>query len=157
LNVTAVSKDELVFSRCPTSWNASVVNWTPTLSSGAYVWKVIAADLTGNQAEKELFFRVEGDMQLLSVANHPNPFPKETFFTYVLTQTAPVTIKIYSSSGRLIALLKDIQSRQGYNEVLWDGTDKEGEEVANGVYFYQLIVTTKTGKLEKMGKVAKIK
>jgi len=158
LNGEEISKDELVFSHNLSRVNASVVNLTPTLSSGNYVWKVIASDLTGNQAEEELSFRVTQEM-LLSIANHPNPFEQETIFTYVLTQAAlSVVIKIYSSSGRLIALLEDAPGRQGYNEILWDGTDKEGEEVANGIYFYHLvIITEEEGKFKKMGKLAKIK
>jgi flagellar hook assembly protein FlgD len=68
-----------------------------------------------------------------------------------------VSIKIYSSSGRLIQHIQDAYQGQLYNEVSWDGRDKNGENVANGVYFYKIIVRTYDGRFSRIGKLALIR
>jgi hypothetical protein len=162
MNGSDVKSEELSFSRSPSPANATVVTYTPTLDIGDYLFAVEAADVNGNFAREELSFRVGGELKLLNVANHPNPFnppaDKETRFTYVLTQPVEdVVIKIYSSSGRLIHQIQDASQRQGYNEVPWDGKDEDGEDLANGVYFYKIIVQMQDGKLSRIGKLAVIR
>jgi len=162
MNGSLVKSEELSFSRSPSPSNATVVTFTPTLNIGDYLFAVEAADVNGNFAREELSFRVGGELKLLNVANHPNPFnppaDKETRFTYILTQPVEdVVIKIYSSSGRLIHQIQDASQRQGYNEVPWDGKDEDGEDLANGVYFYKIIVQTQEGKLSRIGKLAVIR
>ena len=158
INGKPVETVDLTISRSPSPMNAMMVAYTPTLDAGDYLFAVEASDTSGNIAQKELSFRVGGELKILNIANHPNPFSKETYFTYVITQPVEnVAIKIYSSSGRLIAQLKDAPSRTGYNEILWDGKDKSGADVANGVYFYKIIVETEDGKLSQIGKLAVIR
>ena len=54
---------------------------------------------------------------------------------YELTQQAHVCVKIYTSAGRLIRVLRE-EGRPGENSTLvWDGRDETGDPVANGVYF----------------------
>jgi len=164
INDKSIESEELIFSRSPSPANAVVVDFTPTLDMGNHLFVVQASDVSGNADEEELSFQVGGEFKLLNVANHPNPFnpsaDKETRFTYVLTQPVEdVSIKIYSSSGRLIYHIQfpDATRRQGYNEVPWNGKDKNSEEVANGVYFYKIIVQTDDGKLSRIGKLAVIR
>lgn len=133
--------------------NVTMVSLSPTLKAGNYHLRVNAFDLCGNSSEETLSFDVGGDMKLLKVSNHPNPFADETYFTYVLLDEADeVKIKIYTTSGRLIAQL-DAPKRLGYNEILWKGRDKDDEDVANGVYFYKIIVKTEKEKLSHIGKL----
>ena len=149
---------DLTISRSPSHMNAMVVAYTPTIDAGNYLFAVEASDTSGNAAKEELSFRVGGELKILNIANHPNPFSKETYFTYVITRPVEnVSIKIYSSSGRLIAELEDALIRTGYNEILWDGKDESGADVANGVYFYKIIVETQDGKLSQTRKLAVIR
>ncbi|MFH1860884.1 MAG: C25 family cysteine peptidase [bacterium] len=75
--------------------------------------------------------------------NYPNPFNPETWIPYSLNRQCYVAIKIYNLSGQLIRTL-DIGTRDagGYisreRAAYWDGKNTDGEEVASGVYFYQL-------------------
>jgi len=157
LNSKPVEENDLNIHRSLVPSNATVVKFSPTLKDGHYKFLVEAYDLSGNVGTESLSFRVGGEVRLFNVANHPNPFAKETYFTYVLTQPADdVLIKIYTTSGRLIAQI-DGTTRLGYNEMLWDGKDKEDAEVANGTYFYKIIAKTEGGKLEKVGKLAVIR
>ena len=52
------------------------------------------------------------------------------------------------------AYLEESTAQQGYNEVFWDGKDKNGDSLANSVYFYKIIVKTEEGRFSKIGKMA---
>lgn len=85
---------------------------------------------------------------LREVANHPNPFGSATNFIYTIdneADVAEVTISIYTVGGRLIRLLEGT-TNINYNHVLWDGTDEQGDQVANGVYLYVIDVRSWEGE-----------
>ncbi len=99
---------------------------------------------------------------MLQFYNYPNPFKDKTEFTFeVRGILAPeeVKIKVFSVAGRLIRELiipgSDLQI--GFNRIAWDGKDQDGDEIANGVYFYKLI--SKHGDETKVTtqKLAKLK
>jgi hypothetical protein len=75
--------------------------------------------------------------------NYPNPFNPETWVPYLLVEPANATLKIYSTTGKLVRTLdlgyKDagIYLNKG-NAAYWDGKDEHGDSVASGVYFYSL-------------------
>lgn len=81
------------------------------------------------------------DILLTDVVNYPNPFRNETRFTFQTNVPgAQVKIKIYTVTGRLIQELEGV-SVMGYNdEIQWDGRDRDGDEIANGVYLYKIII-----------------
>ncbi|MDI6781579.1 MAG: FlgD immunoglobulin-like domain containing protein, partial [bacterium] len=77
--------------------------------------------------------------------SYPNPFNPECWIPYELSEQAHVVIRIYNISGQLIKTLDEgvkdagaytTQSRAAY----WDGHNDDGQEVASGVYIYQLQV-----------------
>ena len=75
--------------------------------------------------------------------NFPNPFNPETWIPYQLPQNANVTIWIYNANGQLVRTLSvGNRSIGAYvtkeSAAYWDGKDSLGENVASGVYFYQL-------------------
>ncbi len=76
--------------------------------------------------------------------NYPNPFNPETWIPYHLMDANNVSIRIYSTAGQLIRTLDlgyrnagvySSQSKSAY----WDGRNEAGEQVASGVYFYNII------------------
>ena len=76
--------------------------------------------------------------------NYPNPFNPETWIPYQLSEDSDVSISIYESTGKLVRTLTlgyqpagfyHSQARAAY----WDGRNGFGEQVASGVYFYQLM------------------
>ncbi|MFO7889503.1 MAG: FlgD immunoglobulin-like domain containing protein [bacterium] len=80
--------------------------------------------------------------------NTPNPFNPETMIKFEIPKTSPVDLSIYNSSGQHIrTLVNDMRSRGTYN-IMWDGTNKLGESVSSGIYFYIL----KAGSVLKMRK-----
>ncbi|HEX9655236.1 MAG TPA: FlgD immunoglobulin-like domain containing protein, partial [bacterium] len=81
-----------------------------------------------------------------------------TTFTFVSSQDAEVTIKIYTVAGQLIQTLANRFARSGFNMIEWDGRDVAGDLPANGVYLYKLIARsaadTDASQKEIIGKLA---
>ena len=87
-------------------------------------------------------------------ANFPNPFNPETWIPYELATDTDVRITIYSAQGVVIRTLQLGQQSAGYytdreRAAYWDGRNAFGEQVASGVYFYQLETDTMSA-LRKM-------
>ena len=79
--------------------------------------------------------------------NYPNPFNPETWIPYQLSKDSPVSLSIYDSTGLLVRTLSlGMQSAGFYNSrdraAYWDGRNHAGEQVASGLYFYQLTTPT---------------
>jgi serine protease AprX len=75
--------------------------------------------------------------------NHPNPFNPTTVIVFKIQNSRfkiPVrtTLKIYNILGQLVRVLVDEEKLSGTYQVIWDGKDDDGKDVASGIYFYQL-------------------
>jgi hypothetical protein len=70
--------------------------------------------------------------------NYPNPFNKNTIIDYSLMNPAHVTLKVFNLRGEVVAILVDQPQTVGSHQVTWHGDNSRGEEVASGIYFYQL-------------------
>jgi len=75
--------------------------------------------------------------------NYPNPFNPETWIPYQLANASDVQITIYDTKGIVVrSLLLGHQAAGYYTDrnrgAYWDGRNGLGENVASGVYFYQL-------------------
>ena len=81
--------------------------------------------------------------ETLLFSNYPNPFNPETWIPYQLAHDADVQILIYDVHGTMVRRLKLGHRSAGFytsrnRAARWDGRNSFGEDVANGVYFYQL-------------------
>ncbi|MYF97711.1 T9SS type A sorting domain-containing protein, partial [Candidatus Poribacteria bacterium] len=90
----------------------------------------------------------------LLLENYPNPFNPETWIPYQLAKPSDVNITIYDIRGQVVRELQLGHQQAGYytsrsRAAKWDGKNKFGERVANGVYFYQLR-TDRVSPLRKM-------
>lgn len=71
--------------------------------------------------------------------NSPNPFNPRTTIAFSMSETAPVTLRVYDVGGRLIAtLLEGAQFGPGRHETVWDGRDFDGRAAAAGKYIYRI-------------------
>ena len=80
-------------------------------------------------------------------ANYPNPFNPETWIPYELVTDTHVRITIYNTQGVVIRSLQFGHQSAGYytdrdRAAYWDGRNALGEQVASGLYFYQLETDT---------------
>ncbi len=86
--------------------------------------------------------------QFILNQNYPNPFNPSTVISYQLSTVSHVTLKIYDALGREVkTLINDEEESPGTHSVVWNGTDRQGDCVSSGVYFYQL--TTDEGTQTK--------
>jgi photosystem II stability/assembly factor-like uncharacterized protein len=70
--------------------------------------------------------------------NYPNPFNPNTNIRYTLPKNSFVSLKVYDILGKEVATLVNEQLNPGTYEVVFDGTN-----YPSGVYFNQLIVSSK--------------
>lgn len=68
----------------------------------------------------------------------PNPSSGNTTITYSMHEKNHVSIKIYDMQGILINTILNIIQAPGKYQISWNGTDKNGRFVNNGIYFIQL-------------------
>jgi hypothetical protein len=68
--------------------------------------------------------------------NYPNPFNPETKINYQLPKNANVSLKIYNMLGQLVIKLVDERQSAGFKSVSWNGKDRFGNQVGNGIYIY---------------------
>ena len=137
---TPISETEYRLSNVSGSNQVSLNYQSPELEPGTYRVRLNASDLEGNASEEEMEFRVHKILQLLKAMNYPNPFGDETVITCELTGAADeMTVKIYSLSGRLVREFTE-PARAGFTMIPWDGQDRDGDEVANAVYYCKIRV-----------------
>ena len=53
-------------------------------------------------------------------------------------RAALVSVRIFTIAGRLVRVLPPVPCGFDYNQLEWDGRDKDGQPLANGVYLYKL-------------------
>jgi hypothetical protein len=76
--------------------------------------------------------------------NYPNPFNPTTTIEYSLPERGHVKIEIFNLLGQKVRTLIDEPKTAGNYEVIWDGKDDNGSEVASGVYLCKLQVRDKS-------------
>src|SRR5690606_25412351 len=79
---------------------------------------------------------------------YPNPFSTQVTVAVTLAEGAEASdlkVQIYNAMGQLVRTLRLSQAGfvQAF-EIVWDGTNDAGQQVANGTYF--LVVQTPTGQ-----------
>lgn len=140
----------------PSSRNFAEVELQTNLKEGPHHLRIVVSDSAGLKGEDRIQFHIQkNELSIASVMNYPNPMRDKTYFTYELSQPAEVTIKIFTISGRLIQILNDY-SMVLFNTIEWDGRDKDGDRIANGVYLYKVIAKAASQTKEIIEKLAKI-
>jgi len=81
---------------------------------------------------------------LILSQNYPNPFNKITTIIYKIPQFKStsnrfkVNLSIYDILGNRIRILVNEIQKPGTYRVYWDGKDQQGNDIASGIYFYEL-------------------
>jgi hypothetical protein len=70
--------------------------------------------------------------------NTPNPFNPSTRVAYSLPDASHVRLAIFNVLGQHVVDLVNGNQEAGEYEIVWDGKDKVGSQVASGVYFYKI-------------------
>lgn len=72
--------------------------------------------------------------------NYPNPFNAQTQIKYLLANKheQETRLVIFDLLGRHIRTLVNKKQPAGTYQVIWDGKDDEGKEIARGIYYYRI-------------------
>jgi flagellar hook assembly protein FlgD len=70
--------------------------------------------------------------------NYPNPFNPKTTISYTIAKANIVNLSIFSINGTLVKELVNGYMPSGDHALEWDGSDKNNNRVASGVYLYRL-------------------
>lgn len=71
--------------------------------------------------------------------NYPNPFNPSTTIEFTLPINKAISLKVYNTLGQEVKTLISSQPyAAGTHQTQWDGTNNNGQQVASGVYIYQL-------------------
>ncbi len=69
--------------------------------------------------------------------NYPNPFNPVTIIFFESPKAVQIILAIYNLRGQLIRTLVS-EALPGRQQVIWDGRDNNGRDVASGIYIYKL-------------------
>ncbi len=70
--------------------------------------------------------------------NYPNPFNPQTQIEYYVPRDGHIKLEIFNLLGQRIQTIVDQEQKRGTHVVTWDGTNGQGNSVANGIYLYQI-------------------
>jgi hypothetical protein len=70
--------------------------------------------------------------------NYPNPFNISTRTRFELPEAAEVILTVFDLAGREVQQLKAATLPAGRNELIWNGQNREGQELSSGVYLLQM-------------------
>jgi hypothetical protein len=149
---------EIPFSSPVITWKAATletpfeIDYTPErLADGKYSIKVEATDGSGNSSgfqALEISFEVINESTITNFYPYPNPFSTSTRFVFTLTGIEipeDIKIQILTISGRVVREI--FMNELGYihignniTEYAWDGRDNFGDQLANGVYLYRVLI-----------------
>jgi hypothetical protein len=118
-------------------------------------------DVNNNSSESTINFevRLSEEFALDHVLNYPNPFTTNTSFFFEHNQACnalEVQIQIFTVSGKLVKTINEDVFNECFRSdgIAWDGRDDFGDQLAKGVYIYNLSVTNsenkKASKIEKL-------
>jgi immune inhibitor A len=121
-------------------------------SSDSYVGTstlVAISDISGSQSTMTADFVVslassaddDGGGQLPRIdlgQNYPNPFNPVTWIDFTIDQDGAAEMIVYNILGERVATIASGYFTAGTHTITWDGTSDTGQELASGLYFYEL-------------------
>jgi hypothetical protein len=131
-----------------TSWTV-----TPALANGTLYWRAYAADawLYGAYCAPASFTVTGGSVGVASSIGAedrftagPNPSAGPVRLRYYAPAAPYAKLDVYDSAGRVVQSLEGPRWSEGWQEVGWDGRDREGHAVPAGVYHVRLVLPTET-------------
>ncbi len=147
------SSGKLVFSPADVKGtNKASVDFHPDkFDDGSYTLKVRSKDISGNfntQNDYLADFEVINESSISNFYPYPNPFTTQMKFVFTLTGDKipdKIKVQILTPTGKIVReILKEelgpLKIGNNISEFSWDGTDQFGDRLANGVYFFRVLL-----------------
>jgi len=91
---------------------------------------------TGPTAVKDLGKLIPAKFEVFQ--NYPNPFNPTTTISYMLPKSSLVRVVIYDILGREVKTLINNEQETGVHNIIWNGLNDSGRQVASGTYIYRV-------------------
>ncbi|MEW6710901.1 MAG: FlgD immunoglobulin-like domain containing protein [Candidatus Riflebacteria bacterium] len=130
------------------------------LPGGNHKFEVQIEDHAGNSISETRPQVLAGPVALLDSSAYPNPGRGNIRFRFAFTGPIDVvsaSIKIYDASGDLVDELGSISAGVDSVTADWSGCDKNGRQVANGVYLARSRIVSTSGTFKKMFKLVRLR
>jgi len=124
------------------------------IANGDNELEIEVSDRLGNLSVLKSTVQVLGPIRISAIA-YPNPARSFSMFSYDLSRAADhVELKLYDAAGALIHSINSAQDPlvttvRGKNTWRWDLLDRRGRNVANGVYFVQVVARDRDGHQDR--------
>jgi hypothetical protein len=142
--------------------NTATIDFSPALTGDDQEYQLIVSgkDVANNTAgnlDYEVNFRVINKPMISNLMNYPNPFTTSTAFVFTVTGSVipqNIRIQILTVTGRVIREitkeeLGTLHIGRNITEFKWDGTDRYGQKVGNGVYLYRVLTNLNGKSMDK--------
>jgi hypothetical protein len=111
---------------------------------GKYAYRLKQIDRDGRfEYSKILTINIKGPAHFALGQNYPNPFNPKTKIEFQIPQEVvsgqAIVLRIVNTLGEEVTRFEITGPAPGNYNVTWDGTNYQGEKVAGGIYFYQLL------------------
>ncbi|MCD4848430.1 MAG: hypothetical protein K8R76_09575 [Candidatus Aegiribacteria sp.] len=109
------------------------------LSPGEHSIILWSIDGVGNSSRDTLNLRIleDQDLSITEALVYPNPGYGQRCFSFRVSEDSEISISIFTVSGTKIEELSTTCA-QGYNQILWNGFDHDGDSIASGSYIYRI-------------------
>jgi len=121
------------------------INWDfvgESINGTEDIWDIDSAFNNGYPFISDLEWSVDvGEQELPDVETisevyaSPNPFNPETKIVFNLTKNSYVKLDIYNIKGQLVRNLVNENLPAARHQIIWNGTNRQGQYVSSGVYF----------------------
>lgn len=124
------------------------LNWTAGDGVG-YPYEGVAPDMGAHEVSLATHVPNSPVTNASLAQNFPNPFNPTTTIFFSLQSAGRAEVLVYDVSGRIVRRLVRRNMPAGEHWTIWDGRGDRGEELASGVYFYELWVDARRIKARK--------
>ena len=147
------------------SFSSPRVQWTPAsensdfrieyqpkkLDNGIYTLQVQGQDNSGRKSGSQPYtinFEVVNESTITNFYPYPNPFSTSTRFVFTLTGAEipdQIKIQIMTVTGKVVRKITQdelgpVRIGNNITDYAWDGRDEYGDQLANGVYIYRVVM-----------------
>ena len=155
-SLVLLDPSEYIFTAADLPKNKCTIEYKADFKTdGIYELRIMATDKSSNVSgsgdgtyDQRISFEIFTESSITQLINYPNPFSTSTRFIFTLTGSElpdNMLIQIMTITGKVVKEITQddlgpIHIGRNITEYEWDGTDKYGDQLANGVYLYKVQV-----------------